>query len=229
MISLLLPTRNRPQNLKRFITSARETASSPVEVVCYVDDDDTSYDDFGLSVTIVRGPRIIMSDMCNKCAEKATGDILGAMCDDTIFRTPNWDNLVEDVFNKYPDHIIYAHGADGNPVNVITETGKPFGTLGFIHRRWYDTVGYITAPYFSADMTDTWLNDVADKIDRHEFIPDFLTEHMHYAFGKGKLDKTHAERLARMQLDNPGKLYYTDEMKQKREEDADKLREVMRG
>jgi hypothetical protein len=44
-ISLLLPTRQRPEQLKRFYDSAMSLANKPyeVEVVVYIDKDDRSY------------------------------------------------------------------------------------------------------------------------------------------------------------------------------------------
>lgn len=218
MISLLLPTRDRPESLKRFISSANETATKPIEIVCYIDEDDDSYDKLIASIRVVRGPRIILSEMWNKCYEQASGDILGHMGDDIIFRTPGWDKLVEKAFPE--DKIAFVYGDDGDPNH------KSFGTHGFIHRKWAETVGYFVPPYFSSDHNDTWLNDVAEALGRKIKIP-IYTEHMHPAFGKGPLDKTHKERIARGKRDKVGEVYYSKEMAVKRQADVDKLRKVM--
>ena len=72
MISILLPTRNRPQNLKRMVDSAREMSTIQPEIIVYIDDDDSvslpMAKQLGL-ITIV-GPRITMTDYWNKCYEK---------------------------------------------------------------------------------------------------------------------------------------------------------------
>jgi hypothetical protein len=92
-VSLLVPTRGRPDQIASMWASACATASRPndLELVIYVDDDDpTVLPDLG-DATIIHGPRIVLSDCWNKCAAAATGDILWLGNDDVLFRTPGWD------------------------------------------------------------------------------------------------------------------------------------------
>lgn len=222
MISLLLPTRNRPDGLARFVESARGTATDPtrVEIVVYIDDDDDAYDSLDLDIRTVRGPRLVLSELWNRCFENATGDIVGHMGDDLVFRTVGWDQLIEDAFAAVPDRICFVHGWDGDP----NHHSPPFGTHGFVHRRWVDTVGRFVPPYFSSDFNDTWLNDVVDQIGRRVYLPHLYTEHLHPAFGKAPLDQTHQERLARGAADNVGAIYYSAPMYAERGADAGKLR-----
>lgn len=220
LISLLLPSRKRPDNLKRFYRSVCDTADTPkdIEIVVYIDNDDNSYDDIELEDLVkVRGPRIVLSEMWNKCYQKSKGEILGHMGDDIIFRTKGWDSLVKKTFKEYPDNIVFVYGDDGGPL-------ADFGTHGFIHRKWAETVGYFVPPYFSSDYNDTWLNDVAKMIGRHKRI-DVLTEHMHPAFNKAEADITHQERLERHRRDGVDTMY--GEMLKEREDDAKKLKAVL--
>src|SRR6266705_3622822 len=98
MISILLPTRKRPQFLERMVNSARETCAVPPEIVVYVDDDDpesaVKAEELGLKLII--GPRIIMTDYWNQCYAKSAGDIVMQAGDDIVFRTPGWDAMVEE-------------------------------------------------------------------------------------------------------------------------------------
>lgn len=222
-ISLLLPTRKRPDNIVRLHTSVQETADNPseIELIIAIDDDDTSYDELmenGLAnTTFFKVPRQVLSKYWNDCYERASGDILMHCGDDIVFRTKSWDTIVKNTFDEYPDKIVFVFGDDGHWKDT-------FGTHGFIHRKWAETVGYFVPPYFSSDYNDTWLNDVARAIGRHRYI-DIYTEHMHPAFNKASWDENHQERLARHQQDNVGLLY---EMKfAERETDAEKLRKVM--
>lgn len=220
-ISLLVPTRNRPDNLKRFYDSAMKHASKPIsiEVIAYVDDDDESYDFSLPRLRYIRGPRIVLSEMWNKCAEMAISPILGHMGDDIIFRTDNWDSIIWNEFTNQPDKILFVHGDDmgGNGIN--------FGTHGFIHRKWMETVGYFVPPYFSSDYNDTWLNDVANALERRRFV-NIQTEHMHFVFNKGPKDQTHEERLARHANDRVDEIYRAK--KPERDADVEKLRKVMK-
>lgn len=221
MISILCPTRNRPHNITRLWQSIEDTADDikDIEMILYIDDDDTSYDELKLpkNIKIVKGPRIVLSECWNRAYEKSKGDILFHCGDDIIMRTKGWDTIVKDTFNEYPDHIVFVYGDDGG-------TATDFGTHGFIHRKWAETVGYFVPPYFSSDFNDTWLNDVAKIIRRHRRI-DIYTEHMHPAFHKAELDITHQERLERHRNDRVDELYHS--MGKQREEDANKLKKEM--
>jgi len=222
MISLLLPTRNRPDNLIRFSESAWSTCDNrdDIEIIAYIDSDDNSYDDqVPDGVKVIRGPRIVLSEMWNRCYHMANGPVFGHMGDDIIFRTQGWDTQVEDAFNEYEDKIVFVHGDDGGG------NGQNFGTHGFIHDNWVKAVGYFVPPYFSSDYNDTWLNDVANMLGRRKYV-DVLTEHMHPAFGKGPMDVTHEERLTRHRTDGVDAMYANKA--EERIQDSNKLREVMK-
>lgn len=220
-ISILCPTRGRPENIKRLLDSLRETSTVMPETVFYVDDDDASFPNAAWTpnVQIVNGPRIKMSQMWNECAKTATGEILMIAADDIVFRTKGWDDQVRRAFAAFPDRLACVHGNDG----VYQEK---FGTHVFLHRNWMDAVGYIAPPYFSADFVDTWWNEVANALNRRIYLP-FVTEHMHPLFKKADLDKTHKERLARSAADNNRKLY--DELVAERRADFRNLANVING
>jgi len=199
------------------------TANLPkaVEVVAYVDDDDDSYDFSLPRLRYVRGPRIVLSEMWNKCYDIALGPIYGHMGDDIIFRSDNWDALIKNMFSSYEDKILFVHGDDMSDVHR-----NNFGTHGFIHKNWVDAVGYFVPPYFSSDFNDTWLNDVANALNRRVYIDAVKTEHMHYVFNKAEKDQTHEERLARHANDRVDEIYAAK--KPEREADVEKLRKVMK-
>ena len=221
MISILVPTRQRPHNIERLWKSVVDTASNinDIELVVYIDDDDQTYDHIEVPMIIVRGPRIVLSECWNKCFARARGDILMHCGDDIVFRTDGWDKVIVDEFAKYPDHVVFVYGDDGGP-------SKDFGTHGFIHRVWAGASGFFVPPYFSSDYNDTWLNDVAKLIGRHRHV-DIYTEHMHPAFNKAPVDTNHLERLARHREDQVDELYNSSQMQKERQDNAEKLRKVM--
>jgi len=215
-ISVLFPTRGRPDNVKRLMKSLQETSTVMPEVVLYVDDDDTPPD---VDAVIVRGPRITMSKMWNRCMDASSGEILMMGGDDLIFKTKGWDDQVRRAFAAFPDRLIFLHGDD-------KMHGKNFGTHGFVHRKWVETLGYLCPPYFASDYNDTWLNDVANAINRRIYLP-FVTEHMHPLAGKAEWDQTHKERLERQKEQNSAKLY--EELLSERKADAKKLYDRING
>lgn len=204
MISILCPTRNRLDAMRRLVQSARETAANPTEIefIFYVDDDDeasaTLADELG--ATTVRGPRIVLSEMWNRCWDEAKYDVAMHCGDDIIFRSQNWDLHVLYAFERYPDKIALVHGRDGYQDAALA-------THGFLHRRWVEALGYFVPPHFSSDYNDLWNTEIADAVGRRVYLPEIYTEHMHPVIGKGTWDQTHQERLARHTRDNVDQLY----------------------
>lgn len=220
-ISICCPTRGRPDNVKRFMESLRSTSIEMPQVIFYIDEDEpypyVFLDEWPTSI-ICSGPRKTLSDCWNDCAKAATGDILMFAGDDIVFKTKDWDRMVINTFESHPDKFIFVHGNDGH-------WGNKFGTHGFIHRKWYETVGYLLPPYFVSDYGDTWLNDMANILGRRVYL-NFITEHLHPAWGKAELDQTHKDRLERGEKANVAQIY--TEMRPKLLEDVEKIREAVR-
>lgn len=205
MISILVPSRGRPNQLHRLTDSIYQTADNcdDLEIITYVDDDDPEgleYLELPDLRLLIHGPRILLSEAWNECWRQSQGNILMHCGDDIIFRTKSWDQKVKAAFAEYPDNIVFVHGNDGS------DKGTWFGTHGFIHRDWADMVGYFVPPFFASDYNDKWLNDVAESLGRKRYV-DILTEHMHPAFGKGEWDQTHKERIERHWAEDVDKIW----------------------
>lgn len=203
--------------------SAFETADTDVQFIFYVDDDDPTAQQtcdiaYRESATVITGPRIMLSEAWNRCADHAQYPIMMHCGDDIIFRTSGWDRSVLDAFDRYDDKIVFIHGND-------LYQGNQIGTHGFLHRRWVNAVGYMVPPYFSSDYNDLWLTEVADVLGRRCYLPDVVTEHMHPVIGKGEWDVTHQERLERHQRDDVASLYAT--LADHRRADVAKLQAVI--
>lgn len=207
--------------MARLVKSIRSTAADPVEVVFYVDmDDPVSWQTAAeLDVVMVSSdPPIVLSDMWNRCANAAQGEVLMQCGDDIVFRTPGWDRAVMAAFEAVPDRIVLVHGDD-------RLQGFRLATHPFLHRRWVDTVGYLVPPGFSCDWTDVWLHEVAQALGRRVYLPGVVTEHMHPVAGKGPMDQTHRDRMERGARDNVAALYTA--RVGEREADIAKLRAQM--
>lgn len=218
-ISILCPTRGRPENVLRLLESLKKTSTIMPEVLFYVDEDDLSFPQAlpFPDTEAIRGPRLLMSKMWNHLAEAADGEILMIGADDIVFKTKGWDDHVRRAFAAFPDRLVFVHGDDG----VYQEK---FGTHGFLHRNWIDATGYICPPYFSADFVDTWWNEISNALNRRIYLP-FITEHMHPLFKKAAFDQTHKDRLAR--LEGNQKLY--EELLAERKADFEKLANIING
>jgi len=186
-ISVICPTRNRPERLRTFWQSAKDTASVMPEFCTYVDDDDV------LSVPVCKelgikyrqGSRKVYTQNYNEAMVTSTGSILFDVADDFIFREKDWDLKVVAEFNKVDDKIILVHGWDG-------AEGAENATHFFVHRRWVDALGYLFPPYFRWANADVWMTKVAKLINRQVYLDTMLVEHMHLRRG-APADSTYIE------------------------------------
>lgn len=213
MISICLPTRSRPELFKRFCVSVLDGASDPdnIEFVVYRDnDDDSVYEYIGNRKEVV-GDRILQSAMYNECYKVAKGPIYMFAADDIVFNTKDWDKYVINAFENSADKIIFAYPNDEN-------YRARFGTTGFLHKNWIDTVGYFLPPYFAAQRADNWINAIAWRINRQVFLEpvvirqDWIND-----------DKTHIEYNEREIKYNSKGIYFSKEKKIERERDAQLL------
>lgn len=234
-ISVLMPTRGRPDGWRRVIETCFATATYPrhVEVLCYLDEDDPARHDYVWvhsrngkvttplpgQVGMMDGPRILLSQAWNELADKAGGEIFMHCGDDVTFNTPGWDQRVREEFEKIPDRIGLVFADD------LSTNFPELATHGFVHRRWVESVGYFLPPLFSCDWNDVWLSEVATKIGRMVPMANVVIEHHHYTFGKAERDQTHAEREERGIADGVVDLYKRTH--HDRDNDVAKLRAVM--
>ena len=230
MISVLVPSRGRVEPLSQAIGTASAMATHPtaIEFVIWLDDDDPELDHYLsryqtphrhiIRVRHIVGPRTLLSECWNRCADFARGEILMHGGDDIVFQTPGWDQQVRDAFAASQDKILLVQGDELSP------NREALATHGFLHRRWVETVGYFLPPLFSCDWNDVWLTEVADKIGRRVILP-FVTEHQHHSFDKRERDQTDMEREQRGRDDDVVGLF--KRTAKDRERDAAKLRKVM--
>lgn len=210
VISLLVPSRGRPEMCAQMWNSACTQALNPehLELVLYLDNDDPAVDQYlhqptllwPASIVPVLGPRIVLSQTWNRCYDQAIGEILWHGNDDIRFNTRGWDRAIREEFAKVPDRICLVHGNDGIQ-------GPNLATHGFLHRAWTDIIGAMVPPYFSSDYNDTWLTEVADRLGRRRYLPHLDIEHLHPVADKAPMDQTHLERLARHRQDGVDQLY----------------------
>lgn len=172
------------------------------QIVVYVDNDDLGSAELAqkLGIQCFIGPRITLTQCWNELLPFATGSILMQGNDDFVMRTYGWDVMVEEAFAESKDKILMVHGSDGGSCH------EKFGIHPIVHKRWVNAVGYFIAPYFSSDFGDTWLNEVANGLDRRKYLP-FVVEHMHHIYGKAEVDQTTRDRLRRHGQDDVHAVY----------------------
>ena len=225
-ISVVCPTRNRPEWLRRLWQSAKDTASVMPEFCTYVDDDDVlsvpTCKELGIKYR--QGPQKVYTQNYNEAAVAATGSVLFDVADDFVFREKHWDLKVLEEFSRVEDKLILVHGFDG------TE-GAENATHFFVHRQWIEVLGYLFPPYFRWANADVWMTRVAKSIGRQVYIPTMLVEHMHLCQGKATADGTYkeaSERIRKYAWADIRGYHSLDECKADIEADADKLRKAIK-
>lgn len=168
-LSLLTPTRGRPEQYRRYLRSVTDTANTPsaIEIVSYIDDDDslmvrekdnilTEFSE--IDIRFLEGKRLTLSEANQACYEASSGEILMLNGDDILFRTPNWDKHFEEAFEKLPAKIGLVFADDG-------AWHDRFATHPAVSRTWCDTLGYLCNGLFSADFDDSWIYDIARRLN----------------------------------------------------------------
>jgi hypothetical protein len=181
-ISLLHPSRSRPQKSYNTIQKWVERAGTEVEVIISLDTDDPNKLDYVNSYVPIFNVNIIFNtnrsavDAINNAAKQASGDIFIVVSDDTDC-PENWAiDLLKHLEGK-EDFI--AKVDDGIQPWIIT--------MPIMDRKYYDRFGYVYHPDFLHMFVDTHLSCVADLTGRRITIP-MKFAHLHYSTGASVKD-----------------------------------------
>ena len=223
-IAVLTPSRGRANVCARMCWSAHETAADPGSLECwvYIDDDDPKVQEYhgGLPAWVRRhvGPADGVGKAWNHLYGLCGADIVMMGNDDFVFQTPNWDDRVREAFSAYPDRILCAWPDDG--IN-----GQKQAALVTVSRKWCETLGYFVPEIFRFFRHDTWIYDIAKRIDRLCYLPEVIVKHEHFTIPGGVLDETTRRNRDSNQAQHD--LGVWDDTVASRERAAEKLRSVM--
>lgn len=197
MISVCVPTLQRPKRLEKMLQSARDTMhdKSAVEFLFYIDENDDVTKDYriirhfpDLKLRFFRQPPVPISGMrYNFLAAQAHGDIFMYSSDDMIYLSKNWDLIVEDKFSQYPDKILLV-------APLLTKRHRRnIGIVGFVSRRQLEIIGMFFTEYFPQWYDDKWLSRTYQTINRYIEETNILMSHQHYSKDKTLFDNTYAK------------------------------------
>lgn len=205
--SILVPTRSRPDNVIRLLESLKKTSNNvnSFEVLFYCDDDDTKmlekkeeilkkYNDLNIKLFFEPIGTVKYNNWWDFLCKRSSGKYIMQGGDDLVFKTKNWDKIIEETIEleckKNNDRILLVGAWDGAPDHKNAE----LITHSIVTREWVDALGYFTTGYFSSNFNDTWLTELAKKINRLVFIPDVLIDHLHPFYGKGQDDEIYRKQ-----------------------------------
>jgi hypothetical protein len=193
LISVLLPTRGRPELAWRFLDSLATTAGEPdrIEAILYTDEDDPASAAIAhprlRTITIV-GPPASMGAINTACLRRASGDILILANDDLVVQTPRWDTTLRDCHRQYPDGVYLAWPNDHFASYRIS-------TFPVLARRTCELLGDPYPEAYRSAFIDTELFDIFTRLrhlghDRLQYMKGVVFEHHHHRTGKRQRDAT---------------------------------------
>jgi len=169
-ISVLIPSRGRPEGLARTIgvMRAKESGANTVRYVvgCDLDDPETIKASMGLwqegfpalPVVAPRGPSL--GALANRLAAKHPADVYVSMGDDIVVLTDGWDAAIAEAWRAQPDGIWWWCAKNGATCAIVSE-------------KWHAAAGRLYTDYFPFWYDDMWLIElqryatgrVGDRID----------------------------------------------------------------
>lgn len=199
-LSILLPTRGRPDFANRLLESIADTAERPgeLEVLFYIDADDPEslarIGRQGLAVKKLCGPPGCgIGVMTNVLYRESRGAFVLLCGDDNVFRTPGWDARVRAEFARFPDGVALVYPND-------LYQGEQICTAPFISREVCELMGGPCPPVYVSSYIDTHLLNIFVHLEhmghkRRIYLPDVVLEHLHHLAGKAQFDETYARRM----------------------------------
>lgn len=197
MISIIHPSRSRPQ--QAYITARKwlDNAGCDCEYILSLDLGDPKYDEYErlFSVAQIKTNRNRSAiDAINKAAKVATGNMLLVLSDD-FDCPPLWGKQILDLTQGKEDWILKTY--DGIQPRLIT--------LPVMDRKYYERFGYIYFPEYRHMYADKELTEVAHITGRViESNMQFL--HKHYSVTDGIRDEVSI--CADATVEQGKKLYY---------------------
>lgn len=216
LVTVLLPTRQRPHLVERSIRSLLDNASNPSNIeiaVAFDQDDEQSREYFksvewntlaGLQSTVLETPKWGYQELhkyYNLLAEHATGQWLLIWNDDAVMKTQGWDLLVQD----NADFVGLLH--------MRTENYRDkFALFPLIPKVWTEIFGCVS----ESNSNDSWIQHICLEAEAIRRI-DAVVFHDRADLTGNNLDSTYLSRT------DQKKIYKSAEMRQLRHEWAQKL------
>ena len=196
LISLLLPTRARPDLARRFLETAFATCRHPerVEIILIVDNDDVTYEGFESPferTSLFSVSPLTMSGYNRFAADNSSGDILMLVNDDIVVESDAWDVAIRDMHARHPDAVYLGYPNDGFKGSKLT-------TFPILSRFTYNNFDVLPSIYAGAfidtHLHETFLNLQALGEDRICYLADVKFTHRHFRVTKEVPDDTYKRR-----------------------------------
>lgn len=190
MISILHPSRGRPQKAYETARKWLDNAGCDVEYILSLDSDDPKdkYPISSLDHCIVNNNRSVV-DATNQAAKKSSGNILLYLSDD-FEPFPNWGPVVLKEFENENRPLLVKVD------DCLQKFDVPVLTIPIMNRALYDKLGYFWHPEYKSMFVDCDLFETVKKIGALKNAPHIKFEHKHVSVGKAQDDETYRRSAA---------------------------------
>lgn len=234
--NLLLPTRGRPEGLKKALKQIENTVSGKhkIEIKILLDLDDEKLEEnrviilessCGILKNVhynrdkIKGSSALWNYLYSKADKDA--DILGMISDDTYIKTKDWDDKMADASKQYEDEI-YLIGVDDGYFAA-------WASHYFVSKKACDILGYFCWRDSLADYAETWMMYIFRRLNRIIYLPD-IEIYMKHPYLHSEVEKDETYKMAeeiRKEFDIRS-LYFSKEKRDERKRDTKKLIDYIR-
>jgi hypothetical protein len=189
-ISLIHPTRSRPQKSYNNAVAWMNFSGAPVELIVSLDTSDPKIKEYQrLYNGVLVNNNTCVVEATNKAAAKAKGDILVYLSDD--FKCfPNWGKVLIEEFQKYSGPTLIKVD------DCLQRFEVPVLTIPIMNKACYDKLGYFFHPGYKSMFVDEHLYWRTKKLGFLNMAPHIKFEHCHVSVGKAKNDETYERSAA---------------------------------
>ena len=187
-MALIIPSRGRPGNIRRWLSAIKETKAA-VDVYVGVDNDDPYLENYrqieGINL-VVAEQRERFGPTLNRIALSIVDDYKYIMWagDDHKPITPGWDSEYRRVLSQKPVGIVY-----GNDLVM----GEAIATQLAMTSNIVKALGYAVPKGFVHLYIDNYFMELARAVDSLTYLPDVVVQHLHPVAGKAQEDQTYIE------------------------------------
>jgi hypothetical protein len=186
MITLIHPSRSRPQQSHDTLYKWRSRAGVDVEVVVSLDQDDPMLEDYYITpgdTTLVNHNRKAI-DAINRAARVAKGNIMIVVSDDTDCPV-NWAKKILNATAGKEDFVVKVD--DGIQRKMIT--------MPILDKKYHNRFGYIYNPAYDHLFVDAEFSEVAYRLKKVIHVKAKFP-HLHYSRTGQKPDAVHLKNEA---------------------------------
>lgn len=196
-ISLLLPSRERPQKFDRMLSSLINTCQdiSRIEIIILLDSNDRYIEKYQYIVDQNKETiniQIFTIDLKthairnNFLAKKSTGDLIFPINDDMIFVSNKWDYYLDKEFSKNESY---------SPFCVWINAGNRYKyfhcDFPIVNRKWYERLGYIGSEYFNFWYLDRWICELSIRSKSFLLSYKIIVKQFSAHSNQNEVDNTH--------------------------------------